>query len=209
MTVAGVDIADGSWLVMWMDDLAIVDWALVDTLDGRLDDVEVVAIDIPLHLPENRIGRVAEEEARRLLGPRSSTVFSSLPLELYRGGYTAEQRELARRRFGRSFSKQSWNIRWAVLDAARARSRGWVETHPELAFLALDGDPLPSKRYWPGVRRRIDALERAGVRVPELGGAVKVADALDAAVCAYVASRHAAGRAACIPESGEGGRIWF
>ena len=209
MRVAGVDIAEGSWLVLWMDDGVVVDWVMVDTLEGKLDDADVVAIDIPLHLPENRIGRVAEEEARRLLGPRSSTVFSSLPVELYRGEYTQEQRELARRRFGRSFSKQSWNIGWAVLDAARAKSTGWIETHPELAFLELTGSPLPSKRFWPGVRRRIDALEDAGVRVPELGGSVKTTDVLDAAVCAYVASRYARGEARWVPEAAPDGRIWF
>ena len=209
MKVAGVDIADGSWLVVWMEDGIVTGSVLVDTLQGQLEEAEVVAIDIPLHLPVDRIGRVAEDEARRLLGPRSSTVFSSLPAELYQSAYTQEQRDLARRRFGRSFSKQSWNIGWAVLDAAQVASSTWIETHPELAFLELTGSPLPSKRSWSGVRRRIDALEAVGIRVPDLNGPVKTDDALDAAVCAHVATRYAQGLAGYVPHGGDDGRIWF
>ena len=56
---------------------------VVERLVGADIDAEVVAIDVPLDLPETTIGRPAEAEARRRLGERRSSVFSSLPAELY------------------------------------------------------------------------------------------------------------------------------
>lgn len=209
MKVAGVDIAGGTWLVIWLEGSHIADFEVLESLEGRLDEAEVVAIDVPLHLPDARIGRVAEDEARRLLGPRSSTIFSSLPLPLYEGGYTEEARLAARRRYGRSFSKQAWNLGWAVLDARRARSPSWIETHPELAFAAMAGGPLPPKKSWDGVRRRLDALEAAGLRIPALGANLRPDDVIDAVVCAEVARRHARGEARFVPAIGPGARIHF
>lgn len=209
MRVAGVDIADGSWLVIWLEDSQIAGYEVLESLEGRLGEAAVVAIDVPLHLPEGRIGRAAEDDARRLLGSRSSTIFSSLPLALYEGGYTEDERLAARRRFGRSFSKQAWNIGWAVLDARRAQRSSWIETHPELAFAAMAGAPLPPKKSWDGVRRRLDALEAAGLRIPVLGARLRPDDVIDAVACAEVARRHARGEAAFVPATGSEPRIYF
>ena len=209
MRVAGVDIAGGAWLVIWLEGSRIAGFEILESLEGQLDDAEVVAIDVPLHLPEERIGRAAEDEARRLLGRRSSTIFSSLPLPLYEGGYTESERLAARDRYGRSFSKQAWNIGWAVLDARRARRPSWIETHPELAFAAMTGGPLPSKKSWDGVRRRLDALEAAGLRIPALGARLRPDDVIDAVVCAEVARRHARGETSFVPAVGAGARIHF
>ena len=175
MRVAGADIAAGSWLVVWIEDGSILGHELVETLVGRLGAASAVAVDVPLDLPTTRIGRPAEDEARRLLGPRSSTIFPSLPLELYEGEYSAASREEARARYGRAFSKQAWNLRGAVLDARAARTDTWVETHPELAFMQLAGEPLPPKRTWEGVRRRLDGLESAGLSIPPFAGPLATA----------------------------------
>ena len=197
--VAGIDIARGAWLVV----------KVVDRLRDTDIDADVVAIDVPLDLPRGAIGRVAESEARQRLGPRRSSVFSSLPAELYDADYTREMRAEARNRYGSSYSKQAWNLRTAIADAADARSGRWYETHPELAFMQSAGTPLDSKKRWSGVRQRLDCLASVGIDLPVVSGDLHPDDALDAAVCAHVAWRIALGAASRLPEEGPGPYIWF
>lgn len=207
--VAGIDIARGAWLVVHVVDGHFADAVVVDRLADADIDAEVVAIDVPLWLPQDSIGRPAEAEARRRLGPRRNSVFSSLPAELYSADYTAEARQAARERYGASYSKQAWNLRSAIWDAATARSAGWYETHPELAFGRIAGAPLESKKRWAGVRQRLDCLAEVGIDLPVISGDLHPDDALDAAVCAYVAWRIAIGDARRVPEEGPGPYIWF
>ena len=207
--VAGIDIARGAWLVVTLVDGRFDDATVVDRLSGTEIDAEVVAIDVPLDLPEGAIGRSAESEARQRLGPRRSSVFSSLPTELYAADYTETMRQKARDRYGSSYSKQAWNLRTAIADAADARSEGWYETHPELAFTQIAGAPLDSKKRWSGVRQRLDCLAAVGIDLPAVKGDLHPDDALDAAVCAHVAWRIARGVASRVPEEGPGPYIWF
>jgi len=208
--VAGADIARGAWLVVYLDEGGCFDDAVVvERLSDTDIDAEVVAIDVPLDLPGDSIGRAAEFEARRRLGPRRSSVFSSLPAELYAADYTEEARQDAHTRYGSAYSKQAWNLRTAIWDAADARSEAWYETHPELAFGEIAGGPLDSKKRWAGVRQRIDCLASVGIDLPAVSGDLHPDDALDAAVCAHVAWRIAMGVASRVPETGPGPYIWF
>ena len=207
--VAGIDIARGSWLIVYLRAGRFDDAVVVDRLADVEIDAEVVAIDVPLDLPADSIGRTAEADARRRLGPRRNSVFSSLPAELYAADYTAEQRRSARERYGSSYSKQAWNLRSAIFDAANARSDRWYETHPELAFARIAGVPLDSKKRWSGVRQRLDCLASVGIEVPVVAGDLHPDDALDAAVCAHVAWRIATGAASRLPHEGPGPYIWF
>jgi predicted RNase H-like nuclease len=82
-----------------------------------------------------------------------------------------------------------------------------VETHPELAFAAMAGAPLPAKRTDDGVRARRVALRGW---LPEVDAAAtaaprgaRVDDALDALACAWVARRWRAGQAELV---GDGSR---
>ena len=136
-------------------------------------------------------------------------MFASLPQELYAAEYTEEARRLARSRYGSSYSKQAWNLRSAIWDAAEARSEGWYETHPELAFGRIAGVPLDSKTRWAGVRQRLDCLAAVGIDLPAVSGDLHPDDALDAAACAHVAWRIASGVADRVPETGSGPYIWF
>lgn len=207
--VAGVDIARGAWLIVYLDQGRFDDAAVIERLADSAIDAEVVAIDVPLGLPEDSIGRPAELEARRRLGPRRNSVFASLPAELYAADYTEEARQAARARYGSSYSKQAWNLRSAIWDAAAARTEAWHETHPELAFSQIAGEPLESKKRWAGVRQRLDCLASVGIDLPAVSGDLHPDDALDAAVCAHVAWRIVTGVASRVPETGPGPYIWF
>lgn len=207
--VAGIDIARGAWLIVYVTNDGFDGAEVVGRLADAEMDAEVVAIDVPLDLPTNSIGRAAEADARRQLGPRRNSVFSSLPAELYAADYTQESRRSARERYGRSYSKQAWNLRSAIFDATEVRSERWYETHPELAFAAIAGGSLDSKKRWSGVRQRLDCLASVGIEVPVVSGDLRPDDALDAAVCAHVAWRIATGVASRVPEQGPGPYIWF
>jgi predicted RNase H-like nuclease len=207
--VAGVDIARGAWLIVYLDDGRFDDAVVVERLSDTDIEAEVVAIDVPLDLPENSIGRAAEIEARRRLGPRRNSVFASLPAHVYAAEYSEKARRLARIRYGTAYSKQAWNLRSAIWDAAAARSAGWYETHPELAFSGIAGAPLDSKKRWAGVRQRLDCLASVGIDLPAVSGDLHPDDALDAAVCAHVAWRIARGVASRVHATGPGPYIWY
>ncbi len=207
--VAGIDIARGAWLIVYLEDGGFAGSETVTQLAGHEIEAEVVAIDIPLSLPEAAIGRSAEAAARAKLGTRRSSVFSSLPMELYTGAWSDQARAEARRRYGKAFSKQSWNLGRAVIDASLSRTDRWFETHPELAFMRVAGAPLESKKSWAGVRQRLDCLVALGIEVPVISGALHPDDALDAAICAHVAHRIGQGIADSVPATGAGPHIWF
>ena len=207
--VAGIDIARGAWLIVYLEDGAFAGSETVTQLAGHEIEAEIVAIDVPLSLPDTAIGRPAEAAARAKLGARRSSVFSSLPIELYTGAWSDEARTDARRRYGKAFSKQSWNLGRAVIDASLSRTDRWYETHPELAFTTVAGLPLESKKSWAGVRQRLDCLEAVGIEIPVIGGALHPDDALDAAMCAHVADRIRQGVADSVPDTKLGPHIWF
>ena len=160
--------------------------------------------------------RAADREARRLLGRRGSSVFAAPPREvLDRAGSCDGEPDRPGPVRGR-VSAQAWNLvakmrdvdRWWQVDPARV-----VEVHPELSFRELaGGEPLPSKRTWAGLRRRVALLAEAGIVVPdEVGDAGRAGadDVLDTAAVAWSAARCAAGRASHVPRDEErdpGGR---
>jgi predicted RNase H-like nuclease len=185
---------------------------LVRTAAGLvLGEEDLVAVDIPIGLPIDAIGRRCEPEARRLLGARRSSVFPALPRRLYEAPYDEAARALARETWGRAHSAQAWSLGSAIVEVDRVRDRRWFETHPELAFAARNGgNPLPPKRTAAGVSARLAILTGAGID-PDLGVPVPIDDVLDALVCALVARSIAAGTARRIPADpapGEG-VIWY
>ncbi|HEY5651350.1 MAG TPA: DUF429 domain-containing protein, partial [Acidimicrobiia bacterium] len=72
--VAGIDIARGAWLVVYLESGRFDGAEIVGQLAGAAIAASVVAIDVPLDLPTRTIGRPAEEEARLLLGERRNSV---------------------------------------------------------------------------------------------------------------------------------------
>ncbi|NIR40920.1 MAG: DUF429 domain-containing protein [Actinobacteria bacterium] len=203
--MAGIDRAAGAWMVVVLEE-GRVSAHVADRLDPmHVGGASIVGIDMPIGLPTDRIGRRCDEEARRMLGARGSTVFPALPRDLYESPYDAATRALARARYGRAHSKQAWNLGPAVLETenfAGVRS-GVVEVHPELVFASVAGGAIPPKRTRDGVRTRIDLLASVGVEVgPAMGGGARAGnrhDLLDAVACAVGARRVASGVFGSVP----------
>lgn len=191
-----------------------------DLLTCSLQPV-VIAVDIPIGLLDRPQagGRPCDQEARRLLGPRRSSIFSPP----------------ARSQFdGRSgMSRQTLGILRKVRELDRvmtpALQRVVHEAHPELAFLALTGRPMPfNKKTGAGRKERLAALrnktdgifqdlDRAlrRARQTDLLRGAAFDDVLDAAVLSWTARRIYSRTALRIPSEPDSDRrglrmeIWY
>jgi predicted RNase H-like nuclease len=190
---AGADALD----VSVMADLGAV---VADLESGRM---AVAAIDIPIGLAA-RAPRGCDGEARRLIGPRRSSVFPA-PVRSVLGAATyGEACAASRRACGRGISKQLFNIldkirQVDLLQSPRLQAQ-LFEMHPELSFTVLAGTPLRSaKRTAEGRAEREAALRSAFGDAPRLAELVDAPpagarrdDVLDAMVGAWTARRYVA-----------------
>ena len=177
---------------------------------GEVDDVDLVAIDIPLGLSRGGQRR-CDSLARARLGPRASTLFNAPPRACLEAGVEYDRaNEISRRESGRGLSRQSFGLLAKIREADeywREAPCPLYEVHPELAFARLNADSaLSSKKTWAGVMTRRELLAREGVVVDHLrveAGAAAPDDVLDAAVCALSAGRIWRGEAWCLPDPPE------
>ncbi len=214
--MAGLDGCTGGWVLVTAPLLGTVagggrpTLAVVTDLAGLVDDLQsgrlaAAAIDIPIGLPR-RGPRVCDAEARRLIGPRRSSVFPA-PVRSMIGARTyGEACDLSRRASGRGVSKQLFNILPKVREVDGLQSprlQGQLfEMHPELSFTVLAGAPMRSnKRTGDGRAERVDALRAAVGDVDPLLNLLdattppgaKRDDVLDAMVGVWTARRYVAG----------------
>jgi predicted RNase H-like nuclease len=212
---AGVDGCRGGWVLAVVDDTRfLTDLRVVRTfsetvIHGR--EARVTLVDIPIGLPseERPQARWCDEEARRYLGPRASSVFPVPAREaVWESSYETAGRE-NNRILGSGLSKQSWGMcpkireADAVFRLAPALQSCFRETHPELCFRLLHGArPLEHpKKTRAGLRLRRELLRS---RVANLDAVLRrfrgarPDDLLDAVAAAVVARLVSEGRVAAI-----------
>jgi predicted RNase H-like nuclease len=187
---AGVDGCRGGWAVA-LDApggvVTVVARRIVDVLalaDG------VIAIDMPIGLPDVRAIRPCDTAARRALGPRRSSVFPAPSRAAMRAHRWSG---------GLGISKQAWNLVPKVFEVDDRWEPRMSEVHPELAFALLAGAPLATKKSTPeGLAERRTLLREvfphAEVLRPLPG--IRPDDVLDALACLWSAGRIAEGAAA-------------
>lgn len=166
-------------------------------LRAERDGVRAVGIDVPIGLPAGA-WRPADLLAKRRLGAASARVFLVPPrVVLAAPDYGTARTRCREVMGGKGLSAQTWGLRRPVLavdellrepDLARDHL---VETHPELSFAALAGRVLPSMKGLDGRTARLAAL--AGWLDLDPGAVPAGDDHLDAAACAWSASRWSAG----------------
>lgn len=219
MEVLGVDGWKGKWVAVTLQNGK---WKKVEVFPSLMElraasDAQIIAVDVPIGLVE-RPPRIADMEARSLLGPRRSSVFDAPPafcLDEKWDNYRDANAE-SKRVTGRGISAQSFalikNIREAHI-VAEADPRIY-EVHPELCFLEIAGQPLDFiKKSWNGQLLRRRLLSGEGIEIPdqlpdECAG-VPADDLLDAAAAAWSAHRIATNQANAIPDAGKRReRIW-
>ena len=173
-------------------------------------EVDVIAVDIPIGTPATE--RAADREARKVVGPRASSVFTTPPRAALEAPTFAEAVARARAVTGKGISQQAYALRHRILEveAFAERDKRIVEIHPEVSFAELAAAALHhSKHTAEGLAERRQLLARAGFDVPK-APAVPEADLLDAAVAAWTARRYHRGDARPLPEHHEGriGAMW-
>jgi predicted RNase H-like nuclease len=226
MRIAGVDGCRSGWIAALApaDDISQPDIHIVGQareLASAPHDAALIAIDMPIGLPDRIIGpgRGPEQLVRPLLGARQSSVFSIPARAAVEAASYGEACAEALRGSEppRKVSKQGFflfpKIReldgWLRADAAM-RERVF-ESHPEVVFRALNGGrPLPEPkkvkgRVWPaGMALRRSLLARAGLGAGALStlaprGAGED-DLLDAFACLVSAKAIRDGRAQSFPD---------
>ncbi|WP_162254122.1 DUF429 domain-containing protein [Nocardioides sp. Soil774] len=215
--VLGVDACPGGWVGVVLDRERRAQVFVDATIAGLVAlvretvPVDVVAIDIPIGLPDSS-GRLADSEARKQLVGKSSSLFSTpvraaLEAESYAA---AREANLAATGGRTSVSAQAYALREKVLQVdAWVRSRPGVEVvevHPELSFARMAGSPvLPSKKDSDGVRARREALAAHGIVAPPWfrGAGFGEDDLLDACAAAWSAVRHSLGVSESFPATPE------
>lgn len=215
--VAGVDGCRGGWVVAHLESGAVTFEIVVDfaAVLRATADAEMVAVDMPIGLPD-RVGpggRGPDTAARRVLGGRQSSVFAvparaAVMCMEYRDACMAA---LAASDPPRKVSKQCFHIFPKIREVDAAMSPAIqtrvVEAHPEVAFWAMNGErplDLPkrmkSRGHAPGLALRRALLEGAGLSLPPFPRGAGEDDFIDAAACAVVARRVAAGVARRFPD---------
>jgi predicted RNase H-like nuclease len=185
-----VDGARGGWVVAGDDgSVELVDElgdVFADVHAGRLD---ALAIDMPIGLPAGPDERRAcDVAARRLLGARRSSVFPA-PARCFLGAATFAA--------VRGMPVQAFHLLPRIAEVDRLIDPSLqgrvVESHPELAFLRLNGgaDVRNAKRTPDGLAQRAALLGLAAL--PRSPRGARTDDVLDALGLVHTATRIAAG----------------
>ncbi|MEJ2514916.1 MAG: DUF429 domain-containing protein [Gammaproteobacteria bacterium] len=213
MNIAGVDGCPGGWFYAAVEK-GRTSWGVVadvDALMRRLRPPRLVAIDIPIGLPDAG-PRACDQEARRALGRRGSSVFPAPVRPVLEAGDYEDACRIRRKVEGKAMSRQAWHIvpriasvdRW--LRQCPERAAELVEVHPELCFREMAGGPLAwPKRRPRGRQERLELLRPFFRNTPDAalgwrrGRAVAADDVLDAFAALWSAKRIVEGRALCMP----------
>ena len=214
----GVDGAKSGWIAVWWAEAALTHcvYSSARSLVDAHRQARVIAVDIPIGLPD-RGGRRADTEARQFVGGRrASSVFSS-PI---RGILDATSQPEASRQHreidGRGFGAQSFAIlskirEWDDLLQSDAQARAAVrEIHPEVSFSALNGGRgmglAFKKKSQEGAATRTELLSAVfgSEQVARLVHSVARRqaardDVLDALIALWSAERVAAGESVSLP----------
>lgn len=213
--VLGVDACSRGWVGIALDGsrcdayfgVTITDVVAAGDVDGTVD---VVAIDIPIGLPDST-NRRADELARGQLGPRRSSLFMTPVRAAVLADDHAAASRINRELTGSGISMQAFRLTPKLLEVEAwmlVSGRAVIEVHPELSFSTMAGAPLPTRKStWAGAVQRHRLLAAEGIVIEtELGEAGRLAgvdDVLDAGAAAWTARRFSRGAARSLPSTPE------
>lgn len=215
LLAGGADGARGDWLAAFAygsnDSVERIALELVPTFAGLVSvhiDGAPFVVDIPMGLLRSVGPRPCDEEARKRLGKRASTVFAPPSRPLLQAATYSDARALIEAErlttpAAKGLSAQAFGLVPKIQEADvylrdNSETQKWLwECHPELSFLELAGHVLPDKKSVSGQAQRLEHL--AG-RFPGVLAALRALDAgsrraefADALACLHTALRIRAG----------------
>ncbi len=177
--IAGVDGCRAGWMTVWREtrdgSFGLRIFPNLVALEAALPELQALAIDMPIGLPDSiqGPGRAAEKAVRPLLGARQSSVFS-IPARaaVEAADYGKACREaLAASDPPRKVSKQGFQLFPKILELDRFLQERpgcadrVIETHPEVVFRRIKGEPLAHpKKLAEGRLERLRLLAEAASR---------------------------------------------
>jgi predicted RNase H-like nuclease len=209
--VAGIDVWRKRWIAVVLCDgryeSAVVE-ADLETLLKAHPDLTSVGIDMPVGLTSGNTRREADDEARKFVGRRASSVFPTYPREVYdTDGYDEAREMCVKLTHGvRSISRQAYALKARLREVQRLveTRHNIYEVHPEVSFHEMAKSDLTfSKTSWNGMHERVNLLRAHGLDIPTAIPVIKDAgaeDILDAAAAAWSANRIANGTAKTLPK---------
>lgn len=215
MKVVGVDGCPNGWVAILYDVEAgtvvpKVHPSFEDVLAAYSDAI-AIGVDIPIGLSENGARR-CDVDARRVLGPRRSSVFPAPDPRVIDVASYQEALDLSRKATGKGISKQGFAIYPKVAEVNRVLTPSFqnrvFEVHPEVSFWALAGGrPMSHSKKKPEgyEERRSLLMNELGFDIYSRKEALGIArpagadDILDAIVAAWTARRRAEGHAGRLP----------
>jgi len=230
MTYLGLDSCKTGWVTVVIDDAGFVDAFVAPTIAqaeargiGEFGATHLV-VDIPVGIPDAG-PRLADQQARRFIAPRGSSVFPTPIRAAVEAATYPEAAAASLERQGKSLSTQAFAIAPKILDVDRHLADARIpilEGHPEVTFRAIAGAGIVHpKKTFAGMSLRYELLRGGGVAVPlgiekALRGAA-TDDLLDATAMAWTARRVAQGDAERFPlvadaerfSDGVDSAIWF
>ena len=207
--VAGVDATRHGWVAVVIENgrfAGDVHLTPIETDFAELSDCSVIAIDIPIGYGP----RLADGAARTFLRGAPSTVFTTPTRKQLEATFGPG--------LGVSAQAHALGPRIIHVTAIATTDTRFFETHPEVSFEAMNGGAALGyrKKSFGGMEERRRLLADAGIDLSGLGDsrAVPADDVLDAAACAWTASRIATGAALSLPSppeerAGRAVAIWY
>ena len=212
MVAVGIDACRTGWVAVVLETDAPVRALVAATLAeiaGAVPGAQGFGVDIPIGLPSAG-RRLADVEARTLVGPRRNSVFFTPVRAALLAQTHAEATRISHELTGQGISRQAYALGPKLLECERWRGEVDVpvwEVHPEVSFTLLLGQPpRSSKKTWDGMVQRREALAAAGIHLDRLGPAGRQAavdDVLDAAVVAWSVQRLLVGEGHSLPDPPE------
>lgn len=142
--LAGVDGCKGGWVAAIFNQKSkAYTFEVCESFDEIVDQIQIVAVDIPIGLKEDAWSRRCDSYARKLLGaPRCSSVFPAPIRQSLKAHTYSEAKEICKRYSNKSMTKQTFCILKKIADVDRVvRAVGQnriIEVHPEICFWALN-----------------------------------------------------------------------
>ena len=214
-TAYGVDGCKAGWFYIEFCPSERIRWGIEQTIDALVAKAvaeDRIFIDIPIGLPNNRLGRVCDAEARNKLHPkRRSSVFSTpVRAVLHHTNSYARANQISKKLTRKGLNKQAFNILPKIKEVddllgSCGKARKVIrEIHPEVCFWALAGNrPMQYKKtilkgfferlavlreLWPSVLDTIESILEDEIVLKEHSrGNLDGDDILDAAAAAITA----------------------
>ena len=216
MQTIGVDGCKAGWVACFRKEnfLVFEVFANFKLLIEAFDDDTIIAVDMPIGLPDRIFGsgRPAEIEARKFVGgKRAASVFSMPSRQAIYTFDWVEARKVAQKTSEppRNFSIQAWNLLPKVrqIDELMRGDFGYkrrvFETHPEIVFRSLSNGALEHYKKTPeGHRFRKALLQNFGLPIPDTLPIIRGAaadDLVDSAAALACAERISKGIAQSFP----------